>query len=305
MEDKKDKEELVQSDTKEAEQENKEESSNKKIGLIIIAFFIFSMALVVISIFVYLAKDYDEELDVYKKYRKIGNITLGGDCEVYKVQDKETKLNYILKEIKYENDSIRDSFLNDVKFMMYLNDNNNSIHFYEYFIENKTVFIITEEYIGDLSLYLSDAFNYTKNILLQLKNILEDLLKNDMAHNDIKLENILVIDKNDKDGYIIKLGNYNNAKLFSTEKIELNNDLEIEPYDGESEEKDYLKTKDLKDIGKQIYRMKFQKIDGEDEMIKNIDKESEIEDSLKELMKSLISNNITWNEFFENDFLKN
>ena len=299
-------EDLVENDTKEVEQENKEESLNKKIALIIIAFFIISMALVVIAIFVYLAKDFDEELEVYKKYKKIGNITLGEDNVVYKVQDKETNLNYILKEIKYENDSIKDTIINDVKFMMHLNKNNNSILFYEYFVEDKTVFIITEEYIGDLSLYISDAFNYIKNILSQLNNILEHLHQNKMVHNNIKLENILVIEKNDNDGYKIKLGNYNKAKLFSDKEIELNEDLEIKPYDGD-DDKEYYKIKDLEDIGKEIYRMKFQEIDeSNEEMIKKINMTEEIEDNLKDLMINLISKNLTnWDDYFHHKYFQN
>lgn len=292
------KEDLVETETKE---ETSDDPQKKKLALIIIIFFLISIALVIIAIFVYLGKDFDEELEVFKKYKKIGNITLGENNIIYIVQDKETKLNYTLKEIKFKEDDERDALLNDVKFTMYLNGSNNSIIFYEHFIEDSTVFLITELYIGDLSTYIEDSFKYINNTLTQLNNILKILCEKNMVHNEIKLENILVTEKSEG-GFVVKLGNYYQAKYFGDKNIEIN-DFEIEPYT-ENVKKDFI-TKDLEDIGKAIYRMRY-KEEGSSEKGKMIDiigKDNNLDKDLKYLMIDLIRNNITtWYDYFNHSF---
>ena len=295
------KEDLVETETKE---ETSDDPQKKKLALIIIIFFLISIALVIIAIFVYLGKDFDEELEVFKKYKKIGNITLGENNMIYIVQDKETKLNYTLKEIKFKEDDERDALLNDVKFTMYLNGSNNSIIFYEHFIEDSTVFLITELYIGDLSTYINDSFVYINNILTQLNNILKILWEKNMVHNEIKLENILVTKKN-KDEFIIKLGNYYQAKYFGDKNIKIN-DFEIEPYT-ENDKEDF-KTKDLEDIGNEIYRMKYKEkgSSNKEEMIDKIVNTDDLDETLKDLMRTLIGKNITsWDKYFNHEFFKN
>ena len=122
-----------------------------------------------------------------------------------------------------------------------------------------------------------------------------------MVHNEIKLENILVTKKN-KDEFIIKLGNYYQAKYFGDKNIEIN-DFEIEPYT-ENVKKDFI-TKDLEDIGKAIYRMRY-KEEGSSEKGKMIDiigKDNNLDKDLKYLMIDLIRNNITtWYDYFNHSF---
>lgn len=295
------KEDLVETEAKE---ETSDDPQKKKLALIIIIFFLISIALVIIAIFVYLGKDFDEELEVFKKYKKIGNITLGENNTIYIVQDKETKLNYTLKEIKFKKDDERDALLNDVKYTMYLNGSNNSIIFYEHFIEDSTVFLITELYKEDLSTYIKDikeSFKYINNTLTQLNKILKILNQTNMVHNEIKLENILVTEKN-KDEFIIKLGNYYQAKYFGDKNIKIN-DFEIEPYT--ENDKEYCKTKDLEDIGKAIYRMKFKETGSSEieKMKNNIINDPDLDKYLKDLMIDLIWKNITsWEVYFNRTF---
>ena len=302
MEDK-EKEELISSD------DEKSNSSSKLIAFIIIACFIFSVALVIIAIIVYLSKDKSlSELEVYKKYEKQEQIKLGGDRIVYKAKNKETNETVAIKEIKLKTKEIRNEVENDIKFMNASNHlSNATFQLIEVFEQRSTKFLVTEYYDEDLSITLSKTekgfeIGLVKRLVNIMNRILQGLRGFNVVYNNIKLENIIVQMTGDKIG-MIKLTDFSEAKLLTNDKNDTKeNEWGIAPVFGDiNEEKE-----DLYNIGKEIYRMLFKKADKKnEEMIKDI-KEKFNNAELSDLMEKLLVDDkkvkISWDNYFNHTF---
>jgi serine/threonine protein kinase len=304
----KNKDELINSNEKE------NNSTNKIISFIIIIFFILSIALVIIAIIIYFAKDKSlSELEVYKKYQKQGNISVGGDSIVYKVKNKETNQTFALKEIKLENNTIKNNVENDIKFMKACyNLSKISIQLIDEFEERSTKFLVTELYDEDLSISLDKSekgfdVGKIKSIIKELNKILYELREVKVAYNNIKLESILVKNEN-KNEFEIRLSDYSKAKLL-TKNETFEKEWNIKPYSGDNKTISEFEKQDLFDIGKEIYRMLFKENDKTvKEMIPKI--ESDVEDTdLKNLLIGLLDEDfekrIDWNDYFNHTFFVN
>lgn len=300
----------------ETEKKNNEEelienknSPNKLISLIIIVLFLLSIALVILAIIIYFAKDKTlSELEVYKKYEKLENITVSGNSPVYKVKDKKTNLTYALKEIKLNSNEIKNNVENDIKFMKACyNLSKISIHLIEVFEQRRTKFLVTELYNEDLSILLNKSAKpfdvpRVKNILIELNKLLKELRKKQVVHNNIKLESILVKNVNENKTEI-KLSDYSKAKLLDKDG-DFENTWNIKPF---LDEKNYTKfeKQDLLDIGKETYRMLFKENNKTiEEMISKI---GTIDDeNLKELFSGLLKEDpeqrIDWDAYFNHSF---
>lgn len=284
--------------------------SKKKIALFIIVCFIFSIVLVILAIIVYLAKDYGlSPLEVYEKYDKIGNITVGDNSVVYKAKNKNTSEIVSIKEIKLSKTKIRDEVKNDILFTQALhNYTKKSIEIKDIFEQRSTKFIVTEYYDEDLSVDLNNTkkgfdVDKIKNIMKQINEILKVLRDKNIVHHNIKLESILVQlnNSNNENEFEIKLGNFSQAKLLSPDKKKWEN---IKPYeDYDDKEYNQLVKQDLLDIGKEIYRMFFNEKNINKDNI-NIDKIGD--DNLVKLLKGLLENDvekrIKWEDYFIHPF---
>ena len=290
--------------------EKENNSSNKIISFIIIFLFILSIASVIIAIIIYFAKDKSpSELEVYKKYQKQGNISVGGPSIVYKVKNKETNQTFALKEIKLENNTIKNNAENDIKFMKACyNLSKLSIQFIDKFEERSTIFLVTELYDEDLSISLDKSekgFDVDKirTIIKELNKILYELREVKIVHNNIRLESILVKNEN-KNEFEIKLSDYSKAKLL-TKNETFEKEWNIKPFSGDNKTMPEFEKQDLLDIGKEIYRMLFKENNKTvEEMNKNI--ESVQNEDLKELLKRLLDEDvekrIDWNGYFNHTF---
>ena len=290
--------------------EKENNSSNKIISFIIIFLFILSIASVIIAIIIYFAKDKSpSELEVYKKYQKQGNISVGGPSIVYKVKNKETNQTFALKEIKLENNTIKNNAENDIKFMKACyNLSKLSIQFIDKFEERSTIFLVTELYDEDLSISLDKSekgFDVGKirTIIKELNKILYELREVKIVHNNIRLESILVKNEN-KNEFEIKLSDYSKAKLL-TKNETFEKEWNIKPFSGDNKTMLEFEKQDLLDIGKEIYRMLFKENNKTvEEMNKNI--ESVQNEDLKELLKRLLDEDvekrIDWNGYFNHTF---
>ena len=290
--------------------EKENNSSNKIISFIIIFLFILSIASVIIAIIIYFAKDKSpSELEVYKKYQKQGNISVGGPSIVYKVKNKETNQTFALKEIKLENNTIKNNAENDIKFMKACyNLSKLSIQFIDKFEERSTIFLVTELYDEDLSISLDKSekgFDVGKirTIIKELNKILYELREVKIVHNNIRLESILVKNEN-KNEFEIKLSDYSKAKLL-TKNETFEKEWNIKPFSGDNKTMAEFEKQDLLDIGKEIYRMLFKENNKTvEEMNKNI--ESVQNEDLKELLKRLLDEDvekrIDWNGYFNHTF---
>ena len=303
MEDK-EKEELISSD------DEKSNSSSKLIAFIIIACFIFSIALVIIAIIVYLSKDKSlSELEVYKKYEKQEKIKLGDDRIVYKAKNKETNETVAIKEIKLKTTDIRNKVEKDIKFMNASNHlSNETFQLIEVFEQRSTKFLVTEYYDEDLSITLSKTEKgFEIGLVKRLVNIMNKNLQGlrgfNVVYNNIKLENIIVQMAGNEIGKI-KLTDFSEAELFTNDKNDTKeNEWGITPVFGDiNEEKE-----DLYNIGKEIYRMLFKKTGKKnEEMIKDIKEKFNNNAELSDLMERLLvedaKERISWDDYFNHTF---
>lgn len=290
--------------------EGKEDNSpNKKITLIIIACFIFSVALVILAIIIYLAKDKSlAELEVYTKYDKIEEIKIGGIGKVYKATDKKTNETFSIREIKLNTKEIREDVQNDIKFMnASTHASKRTFQLKEVFEQRSTKFIVTEYYDEDLSITLDKTekgfdIDRIKKIMNQINISLQNFRKLNVVYNNMLLENIIV--KKHGENYTYKLSNFSKSILITNNKNETEKEDEwgIKPVLGNINEK----KKDLYDIGKEIYRMIFKEQDKkDDEMIKNIKEkcnDTELNDLMEKLLVEKDEDRISWDDYFNHTF---
>ena len=96
-------------------------------------------------------------------------------------------------------------------------DNQNTVHFHEYFNTPKEFAIVMEKCDTDLNEYFNKrnekfSFEEIKDLLNQLNNTFKIMAENKIIHGDLKLQNILM--KKDNDKYIYKLTDYGVTKEF-------------------------------------------------------------------------------------------
>ena len=290
--------------------EGKEDNSpNKKITFTIIACFIFSVALVILAIIIYLAKDKSlAELEVYTKYDKIEEIKIGGIGKVYKATDKKTNETFSIREIKLNTKEIREDVQNDIKFMnASTHASKRTFQLKEVFEQRSTKFIVTEYYDEDLSITLDKTekgfdIDRIKKIMNQINISLQNFRKLNVVYNNMLLENIIV--QKHGENYTYKLSNFSKSILITNNKDETEKEDEwgIKPVLGNINEK----KKDSYDIGKEIYRMIFKEQDKkDDEMIKNINEkcnDTELNDLMEKLLVEKDEDRISWDDYFNHTF---
>ena len=176
--------------------------------------------------------------DFYDKMHKIGE---GGFGAVYKVKvkgkDKYRAIKIINKELikkglrnEYNKQDIEKEYLpikrdlnDEVKFMKICGNNNiYSVKIYEYFDTEQEFIIVMElcdENIMDFIKRTKKSFDFKEiyNLLRQLNNTFKIMSDNNIAHRDLKLENILIKYENkEKTKYIFKLTGYGISKQLLT-----------------------------------------------------------------------------------------
>ena len=254
---------------------------------------------------------------MFEKYEKLNVIGKGYLNRVFKGQNKNTKeyvaiKEIILKEIKIM--EVKKEGEKEIKIMKLFNFCPNSVKLIDNFEENNIIYLVMELCDGNITKYLNkskNGFNMTeiKIVMKQFNNILKELRKRDMIHNDLRLENILVKFKENSKEFEIKLSDYCMCKLLSNKKDLSNNEWGIEPYTEGSEEDIELQIKlDLLMIGIDIYRMIFNEpYDTYEEMIEKVDQNVE-DKNLKDLLNKLLTEDsderIGWEDYFNHDFFK-
>ena len=257
---------------------------------------------------------------IFEKYEKLEKIGEGAFAKVYKGQNKITKEIVAIKEIlvkKLDGIDIRADTQKEIKFMRIFNFCPNSIKLYDVYDENDIIFLVIELCDTDLAECLKKSKNgftipEVKIIMKQFNNILYEIRKRDMVHNDVKLENVLIKFKKDSKEFQIKLCDFGQMKLLWSEKDLSNNEWGIQPYT--SDRKDVLltlETIDLLNLGIDIYRMLFKDAyKSIEEMLDRIDKNIKDKD-IKDLMHKMLvdfddttSKIISWDDYFNHDFFK-
>ena len=257
---------------------------------------------------------------MFEKYEKLNKIGEGAFGLVYKGQNKLTKETVSIKEIpikRFEgmDIDIRAETQKEIKFMQIFNFCPNSVKLYDTYDENETLYLVMELCDTDISKCLEKSQNgfsiyEVKIVMKQFNNILYEIRKRDMIHNDVKLENILIKFKNDSKEFEIKLMDYGQMKLLSSTKNLNNNEWGIKPYEDNKENLEIMEKVDLLNLGIDIYRMLFKDAyKSIEEMLDRIDKNIEDND-LKDLMHKLLvdieypSKRISWEDYFNHNFFK-
>ena len=255
------------------------------------------------------------ELKIYEKYEKLNKIGEGCWSKVYKAQNRATKEFVAIKEVsllEINNKNAKTELETEIKVMKIFNYCPNSVKLYETFEDNDYIYLVMELCDGDLTKYLNkskNGFNIPeiRIIMKQLNNIVYEMRKKDMTHNDLKIENILIKFKENSKEFEVKLSDYFLSLLISTTKDLTNNEWGIKPYnEGTKEEIENLIKVDLLMIGNNIYTLLFDEIyKSFDDMKEDIDEyidDKDLKDLLDKLLVEDSRKRIGWEEYFKHKF---
>ena len=255
------------------------------------------------------------ESKIYEKYEILNQIGEGVWGKVYKAQNKSTKEFVAIKEMRLfdiKSMDVKAQIKNEIKMMEIFNYCNNSVKLYETYKENDYLYMVMELCDGDITKYLNKAkngFNITeiKIIMKQFNNILYEMRKKDMIHNDAKIENLLIKFKENSNEFEVKLSDYALSFLISSTKDLTNNEWGVNVFNvGTKEEIEKIIKVDLLLLGVDIYRMLFNEdFKTYDDMKEDIE-ECVDDDDLKDLLNKLLvedsKKRIGWDEYFNHKF---
>ena len=207
-------------------------------------------------------------------------------------------------------------------------DNQNTVGLYEYFDMRNEFVIIMELCDTSLGHILNEKIikkkkfeiNEILEILLQLNKTFKIMVKNRVAHRDLKLDNIL-LKKNEKGQNIWKLIDYGVSKQLPNLSLEYTTFVGCICYIAPEilEEKPYTNKCDLWSLGIIIYCLCFLEppYNGKTffalkNQIKNSGKKvlkkignNDLDDLINKLLESDPNNRISWEEYFNHPFFKN
>ena len=226
---------------------------------------------------------------------------------------------------------IIDGFFNEVNHMIILqglnNENQNTVIFDEYFNTDEEFVIIMELCDDNLLQYKSEVkknklnFEEIDDLISQLNNSFEIMVKNKILHGALKSENILMKYENEqKSKYLVKLKLTDDSELLDSSSSLINynkiyNNLKIyapEVINGGK----YTEKSDLFSLGVLIYFLYFNKFpfEGEtkEEILGNIKKgipneltkNSDFNDLLKKLLNENEEERISWKDYFNHKFFR-
>ena len=281
-------------------------------------------------------REYRSKEDYKIYYEKLENekIGRGGYGVVYKAKDKVTNELKAMKIIetdcngeKYEKE-IKD-LINELNNMdKCCNDYKNiySVNFYDYFITKGELIIIMELCDNNLEKYLKDrkkGFSSEEilKIMTQLNETFKIMVKENIVHRDIKLQNILIkyISKQEEN-FIVKLTDYGISKQVTNSticKTNIGTSTTMAPEIMEGNE-NYDNKCDLWSIGIIIYQMYFNHLPyngiSQNAIYESIEKlglkilkptdNKHLDDLLRGLLIKDPRERLTWEEYFNHPFFK-
>ena len=214
-------------------------------------------------------------------------------------------------------------FFNEVNHMKILqgmfNENKNTVIFHEYF-NTKDEFAIVMELCDDNLLKFINGkklnFKDIQGILRQLNNSFKIMVKNQILHRSIKLENILV--KKEKEGNIFKL-KLTDDNCLSNDSCSVNQERILKYRTIYAPEvlrnERYTEFSDLWSLGILIYYLYFKSYpfqgENEEEVLKKIDNgiikslttNSDFNNLIFNLLKKEPSERMSWEEYFDHPFI--
>lgn len=152
-------------------------------------------------------------MDVYSLDKKIGK---GSFSSVYVGHNKQTGKRYAVKKIKMEDGKKMPKYISSEIEITKKLDNKNVIKLYDIFYKGNTIFLVIDYcHHMDIKSFFRDkklSEDTVKFYMIQIKNGLKYLFKNNIIHRDLKPQNILLTRKN-----IIKIADFGFATYFKSE----------------------------------------------------------------------------------------
>ena len=251
------------------------------------------------------------DINKFKKNYQQENFKLPSEEDIKRYTD------YIMKEIE------------SMKIMQGKNqENENSVKLYEYYHYKEEIAIVMELCDENLSTMIRNknqifTFCEIREILNQLNNSFKIMNEKNMAHRDLKPQNILVKykDENNKNDFIIKLSDYGEAKelsmtkgVFTTKNVGTSNYMAPEILMGQPHNLEC----DLWSLGVIIYRLYFRQTPypmaksdfalinqinnyGQKHFLKSLNED--FDNLIRKLLKNNPKERITWEEYFKHSFL--
>ena len=170
----------------------------------------------------FVGKAQGELTDKYEIIREIGS---GGFSRCLLVKNKTTKVSYACKELLKKSLSDYEGLMREVNLMIKL-DHPNIIKLYEYYENDKKIYLIMElctggELFDRIVENTENGIQFTEkqaaNLFRQMMNAINYCHKNGIVHRDLKPENLLYLSK-DKNSPI-KVIDFGMSKRFTPEKF--------------------------------------------------------------------------------------
>ena len=170
----------------------------------------------------FVGKAQGELTDKYEIIREIGS---GGFSRCLLVKNKITKVSYACKELLKKSLSDYEGLMREVNLMIKL-DHPNIIKLYEYYENDKKIYLIMElctggELFDRIVENTENGIQFTEkqaaNLFRQMMNAINYCHKNGIVHRDLKPENLLYLSK-DKNSPI-KVIDFGMSKRFTPEKF--------------------------------------------------------------------------------------
>ena len=170
----------------------------------------------------FVGKAQGELTDKYEIIREIGS---GGFSRCLLVKNKTTKVSYACKELLKKSLSDYEGLMREVNLMIKL-DHPNIIKLYEYYENDKKIYLIMElctggELFDRIVENTENGIQFTEkqaaNLFRQMMNAINYCHKNGIVHRDLKPENLLYLNK-DKNSPI-KVIDFGMSKRFTPEKF--------------------------------------------------------------------------------------
>ena len=270
-------------------------------------------------------RQYENLSKYYEILSKIGEVYFG---IVYKGRERITNELRAIKVInigrhyvgKKDKESLLNKFIKEYENMNICSKNNiNSIKCYEYFINDDDFIIIMELYDKTLEDLVRErkrennkGFNENEilEIMRQLNNTFKIMNKNNISHNDLKLDNIL-IKYNENQKFTIKLSDYYYGYI--------GNDIYYrapEMFENENIKDKYKYKCDLWSIGIIIYRLFFLEVPWKGQSIisiyiqikefgnKSLKKtgNNKLDDLILKLLEIDFRKRLNWDDYFNHPF---
>ena len=207
--------------------------------------------------------------DYTKFYEIIDEIGKGEHGKIFRAKHKKSNELRALKIIEIEKENMK-YIKSEIKNMKICSDGNeNSVKYYEHFYNNDKIIIVMElcdkKSLQTILDEKEEGFKCEEifNIMNQLNNTFKIMHKNNIIHRDIKLDNILVKYKDNKDSninFMVKLTDYGISKQITNAtkgKTAIGTYLTMAPEIMEGKKRKYDCKCDLWSIGIIIYQLFF------------------------------------------------